>query len=190
MLAHIRSDEKHPAWQALCNIAYKRWQEGGDLHGKTYDVFVEQLDEIFRIAVQFKNLNYQVENGGFLQWEDNGYSVDCDEIQDAIGTFIATPASLEVLDIVQCWVGDIGHLDETFQTFKKASRYANFAILEDARDEFEEFINEKKNIVLKELDERYYRVNQKFMDDIEEFFASTDEGKNALMTCQLVGGLE
>lgn len=189
MLTHIDSNEKHPTWQALCNIAYERWQEGGDLHGKTYDVFVEQLDDIFRIAVQLKNLNYQVENGGFLQWEVNGFSIDCDEIQDAIQTFISTPACLEVLDIVQCWVGDVGFLDETLETFKKASRYAHFAILEDSRDEFEEFIYKKRSIVLGELDKRYYGINKEFMDDIEKFFASTDEGKNALATCNMLGGL-
>lgn len=189
MLAHIRKDETHQTWQALCNIAYERWQEGGDLNDKTYDVFVEQLDDIFRIAVELKNLNYQVENGGFLQWEDNGYSVDCDSIQDTIQTFIATPAGLEVLDIIQCWVGEVGHLDETLKTFKKASRYSSFVILEDSLYEFEEFINEKRTNVLNELDKRYYKVNQKFMDDVEAFFASTDEGKNALMKCHLLGGL-
>jgi len=36
----------------------------------------ESLSPLHKIAVQLGNLNYQVENGGFMQWIDNGY---CEE---------------------------------------------------------------------------------------------------------------
>ena len=38
--------------------------------------FLDALSEPEQLAVVFGNLNYQVENGGFTQWVDNGYYVD------------------------------------------------------------------------------------------------------------------
>ena len=62
--------------QAIMDIAYALWQskEGQNW---THKEMLEQVTDgygfISRLAVQLGNLNYQVENGGWIQWYDNGY---------------------------------------------------------------------------------------------------------------------
>lgn len=41
---------------------------------------VDGLNELFKVALIFYNLDYQVNNGGFDQWSFNGYSDDIDEL--------------------------------------------------------------------------------------------------------------
>lgn len=60
-------------FQATMDRAYDRWQAN---QGMTQQAFWDQLDADERIAVFCGNLNYQVENGGFAQWFDNGYATD------------------------------------------------------------------------------------------------------------------
>lgn len=60
-------------FQATMDGAYNRWQNS---KGMTKQEFWDQLNADERIAVFCGNLNYQVENGGFSQWLDNGYATD------------------------------------------------------------------------------------------------------------------
>lgn len=54
-------------WQLLMENAYShKYENMQDLFNK--------CTEIEKIAVTLGNLNYQVENGGFQQWIDNGYA--------------------------------------------------------------------------------------------------------------------
>jgi hypothetical protein len=73
--------------QELMDAAYATWQDG-----KSYDDFVFDLPANQRMAVLLGNLNYQVENGGFRQWVDNGYgahAMDVRRVLDRIGTHAA-----------------------------------------------------------------------------------------------------
>lgn len=57
--------------QTLMTAAYERWQKA---EGVSQEAFLEDLcSPPERRAVMIGNLNYQVENGGFAQWVDNGY---------------------------------------------------------------------------------------------------------------------
>lgn len=40
------------------------------------DEFLYQLSDYEKIAVQFRDFNYQIENGGLSKWHSNGYSED------------------------------------------------------------------------------------------------------------------
>ena len=68
----MKNKEKIDIHQQLMDEAYEEWQK----HAETWDkdVFFDHLDFIHRVAVALGNLNYQVRNGGFAQWHDNGYS--------------------------------------------------------------------------------------------------------------------
>lgn len=66
--------DKHLTWQRLMDEAYARWQDNGDLHDLDYHEFIQQLPMLHQEAVIVGNLNYQVENGGFVQWVGNGYA--------------------------------------------------------------------------------------------------------------------
>lgn len=55
--------------QTLMNTAYAKFTKG-----RNREEWFEELDYKERCAVAIGNLNYQVENGGFAQWADNGYA--------------------------------------------------------------------------------------------------------------------
>lgn len=56
--------------QTLMNEAYDLWQKHKDWDKRK---FITSLDYLPKLAVILGNLNYQVCNGGFSQWEFNGY---------------------------------------------------------------------------------------------------------------------
>jgi hypothetical protein len=56
-------------WQAIMNLAYESWEDGLSMKD-----WFEALSEIEKQAVSVGKMNYQVENGGFAQWIDNGYA--------------------------------------------------------------------------------------------------------------------
>lgn len=62
--------------QAIMNKAYNRFKGTG----WTLAQFWGQLSEQEKLAVFIGNLNYQVENGGFWQWHDNGFSACAGEL--------------------------------------------------------------------------------------------------------------
>ena len=62
-------------FQALMDKAYEGFTDRMSLVD-----FYKSLDSKTVQVVAFGNLNYQVENGGFLQWHDNGYGVGYTDI--------------------------------------------------------------------------------------------------------------
>lgn len=58
--------------QELMDKAYNRWADG-EFKSLSLKDFFEKLPVLEQTAVALGNLNYQVGNGGFYQWEDNGY---------------------------------------------------------------------------------------------------------------------
>jgi hypothetical protein len=62
--------------QELMNEFYDFWQ-GSGLERK---VALAKFDDLHQAAVMLGNLNYQVTNGGFNQWNFNGYSEDIEEL--------------------------------------------------------------------------------------------------------------
>jgi hypothetical protein len=56
--------------QKLMTEAYERWRETPQW---TMQAFWDQLSDEERYAVFIGNMNYQVENGGWIQWVDNRY---------------------------------------------------------------------------------------------------------------------
>lgn len=79
------TEEKHPVFQGLVTAAYKRWSDVGDLRGKKYWEFLMSLEAKQNQAVLLGNLNYQIGNGGFRQWVDNGYGTEIDNVLAVLG---------------------------------------------------------------------------------------------------------
>ncbi len=87
-------------WEDLVNKAYTRWQKGGDLEEVSSEEFLDELDPLTRKAVILGNLNYQVGNGGFVQWVDNGYA-SCQMVQlKRILTKMDTELSKKTLTLI------------------------------------------------------------------------------------------
>lgn len=70
--------------QKIMDTAYARWNSG-DLQNLNYKEFVDALSLREKIVVVFGNLNYQVYNGGFAQWQGNGYDVVAPVLVEALG---------------------------------------------------------------------------------------------------------
>jgi hypothetical protein len=86
------------AWDRLVNRAYRRLK--GDLRDVTRDEFYHCIHPLQRTAVQLRELNYQVHNGGFPQWVQNGYGAWIHEIINDLGQ-IGTDAARKVRTILE-----------------------------------------------------------------------------------------
>jgi len=82
LLISIKLGKVDSAHQWLMNRAYDTWEPEED-----YTEFLERLDTLHRDAVVLGNLNYQVENGGWMQWYLNGYIDGLSYIHDALDRF-------------------------------------------------------------------------------------------------------
>jgi hypothetical protein len=86
------------SWDRLVNRAYRRLQ--GDLRDATRDEFYHCIHPLQRTAVQLRELNRQVHNGGFPQWVLNGYGAWIDELMNDVEQ-IGTNAAREVRTILE-----------------------------------------------------------------------------------------
>lgn len=67
--------------QNLMDEVYNKWNTDQYKHMSRLDVISEHFTPLHKVAVQFGNMNYQVQNGGFSQWYFNGY---CEDLGDLI----------------------------------------------------------------------------------------------------------
>ena len=64
------TQEQQDLHQTLMDQSYELWKNKDDW---SKEDFFDHLDYLHRLAVALGNLNYQVGNGGFSQWEFNDY---------------------------------------------------------------------------------------------------------------------
>lgn len=132
--------------QALMDQAYARFKANRQWSKQD---FWDQLDAQERIAVFAGNLNYQVENGGFMQWFDNGYATD--EVTGFLIRLcqrIGSPTSDKVEMILR---------DFLDHTRGRNSR-------DDDADDWDSLFE-----LLEPLNTRYYEINNQFMSDVETY---------------------
>ncbi len=135
------SEDRHQVLQGLMTKAYDKFTT--DL---TYDQFVFQLDFDEKVAVLAGNLNYQVENGGFMQWADNGYISQMDALSIVLEQ-IDTETTNKVAHMLR-HVADLTQDDE-YQRCDGA---------------WEDFVSGCDH-----LDTDFYKINQQFLDEVEAF---------------------
>lgn len=86
---------ENETWQGLMDSAYAKWPEGG-----SQPDMMMTLTPAERTAVLLGNLNYQVQNGGFRQWVDNGYATRRAATRRAVLDVVhdpnTTPAEAEI----------------------------------------------------------------------------------------------
>lgn len=128
------------------------------------------LTEQEKKAVVVGNLNYQVENGGFVQWVDNGYYLDS-EILKKVLTDMDTENSKKILKMVE------EVLAETNPNAKRIGFFGSYWLSDvendDVYDEDEDssFDNMPSHSSFNNLDEEYYTLNEKFMEEFELFIS-------------------
>ena len=109
--------------QSIMNQAYKKWNDsseaataaGGKRMGM--DDWFNSLEDIEQAAVATGKLNQQVENGGFSQWNGNGYQKVMEECLLETLPMIGGTASKTVLSFVEDLEGKrpLGDMDEDEQ---------------------------------------------------------------------------
>ena len=136
------------AFQDIMTQAYERYR--ANPHWSHQD-FQNQLVGMEVIAIPLGNFNYQVENGGFIQWIDNGYAkVGLTNLKiglQMIGTETAK-AALELVAEVENVLGDSA----------------------DSND-FDEDEWEIMYRSLGPLNSKYYLINEQLVIDADEFFS-------------------
>ena len=88
------SETKTPTWDKLLASADAKYTPRLD-----QDDYLKSLTPMEKIAQLLAWLNYQVENGGWRQWVDNGYAVSVDETIDVVNK-IGTPSAKIISEIL------------------------------------------------------------------------------------------
>jgi hypothetical protein len=122
------------------------------------DEILNELSVPQRMAFVLGTLNYQVENGGFFQWHDNGYSVNFKETLWAIKR-VGGPLADELLTMMQQLLKAIDAGDPRNQ----------WGDLDPDEPGIYDRIEELK------LDDTYYDFNESWMDNIEEYFTKVGQ---------------
>ena len=139
----ITDDDMH---QSLMNAAYNRWQASDKM---SKEEFHDTLSPVERFAVHTGNFNYQVCNGGFLQWWDNHYG---------------TPAVVEFL-LRACERIGTDTAKQVAGLLKRYNRAIGY-VARNPHDNSEEAWDEMRD-GLDGLDSAYYDINDQFLVDCE-----------------------
>ena len=171
--------EKHPIFQGLMDGAYHRWQ---NKEFASHEEMCEKISPEAKMAVYIGNFNYQVCNGGFLQWVCNGYGLNLDETVKAlkeIGTKNAK-ISIQLLERIRPHLNFDANNHGCFGDYWKTSKCdCDFGYRSSYDGEEEEACSEcdgngtieDKPDFLDELDDLYYEFNEALMDEVESYFS-------------------
>lgn len=132
--------------QKLMNEAYEMWQANEEW---TQEEYIDNLDRAHRIAVVTGNFNYQVCNGGFMQWHDNQYSKQFGFLSEILDE-MDTAASLRALRLAEKALVKLKRHD----AYKGDNDDASWDRLRNALDP---------------LDSNYYDIDKQFLADVETF---------------------
>lgn len=138
--------------QTLMDRAYAKYKGHNDWDNET---FLDHCDLAERFAIVLGNFNYQVENGGFIQWWDNRYG---------------TPRTMEELKRYLTQIGT----DKAMKALELVNKFANIVRGKNPRtNSFDEDewngVSEKTS----KLDSTYYNINGELMEDVEFFITKT-----------------
>jgi len=182
------TEEKNPTFQGLMDKAYKKWQSG-ELKGVSSEEFINALPENEATAVRIGNMNYQVENGGWMQWWDNGYGPrDIDYLVNFFNKHAEYSSFAEMEDLInkvkqeseqpgeeECdHCGGAGGYDEDddesdTSTWYDCDNCRGDGTVESDIPQFSD-----------SLDGQYYEINDALVSDVEKFLSGkTDDIEKA-----------
>ncbi len=148
-------DEAYNLWNKNLSISYENFLE----------LIENQLSPLHTIGVIFGNLNYQVDNGGFIQWYDNNYSCSIEKIINFLEDNKTFDVVFEdVLHIVYGVNEHIEHIEDGKKEINKVSY--------DYQDFFKESLGHFLQKNLNRYDTKYYKINNEFMKKFNECLQS------------------
>lgn len=125
----------------------------------TQERFQDQLGPLERIAVLVGNLNYQVGNGGWSQWDFNGYADAAGAEVLRILKRVGTPAALEAADIADEVLKLTGKRE-----LSQEARYRGGYAADDDEDADEAGYAEIERLG---LGSRFYEIDDQLIEDVE-----------------------
>lgn len=172
--------------QVLMNQAYDRWQENNDKIKKDlknkkitedeakekmwgYKDCIVQCSSEEKIAVMIGNFNYQVENGGFSQYYDNRYA----DFADQLLVVLKKVQGAKIFKVMPRVVALLETAIPYFNELRNESLYGKSAdcycteddcYCDDEDDEMDLYNQ------LRELDGKFYEVNEQFILEAEMLF--------------------
>jgi hypothetical protein len=138
--------------QKVMDAAYEKWQAN---RGWSYSDFVNHLDYLEKVVVVTGNLNYQVENGGFMQWHDNGYSEMSSILLSFLENELETDAAINVAALVRSCRYRYGQVDT------KREKWGDHDDYDDPDTD--------------DLSNQYYELNDALMNDLEAYVVRKQE---------------
>jgi len=163
-----KTKEKQPIFQGLMDEAYERWKEN---EGWDYKAMLANCTAEERMAVILGNLNYQVCNGGFRQWVDNGYAL---HLRDAVPLLekVGTENALKVVEMLRQLDDHIDYNKEDRgwdDYWKRPEPHPYFG----RDDYYEDEEDSEGEVIAESLDDGFYAINEQLLDEIEEFLAKS-----------------
>jgi hypothetical protein len=166
--------DKKSVHQSLMDEGYDLWDKNSDFlcYEEFLDLAQEKLGFLYREAVITGNLNYQVGNGGFHQWNANEYSVCIDELINFFQQNFdkENKIIISVLHILEEVSETINWVEDGKKEIKKVDY--------DYREFFNERLDDYLYDNLGRSDESYYKINEELMEILEEFFSNKLNEKN------------
>ncbi len=151
-------NDPYAVLQPIMEAAYTKWPT----HGR-YSDFLFEIGGVEKYVVLIGNLNYQVCNGGFTQWVDNGYGrhwQDVLRVLEKVGTDTAKRVAMLVEKVgKQLRYNSRGVLD--FSNTTSRSFYSDDD--GDSEDEWPDFSAE---------DDAFYAINDQLLIDMAAFVQS------------------
>ena len=127
-------------------------------------IIEDELGELYRHVKIVGDLHYEILNGGFSQWYENGYSFSIEELIDFFDEkFEGNETIKKLLEILKdvdeiiFWIKEGNNLVEGIGNFN----YTEF---------FTECLEEKGCEDLQKLDSRYYDISKDITNILEDYF--------------------
>lgn len=160
--------------QSLMDKAYETWRSSSPPSGKEWSMiqFWDLIPPDQRTAVVLGNLNYQVCNGGFTQWADNGYCAALPIIVRALERFVNwaktknpdAAADAEEVQVILMILGrDWIDLSRTYSHIGNGLDRFLIDISPESMDDFE--------YKCSSYNERYWKVNERLMVALDDWMA-------------------
>jgi len=170
-------DEDNSRWQAIMSKAYDKWTDG-----LSYLEFLQTLERHELVAVVMGNLNYQVNNGGFQQWVDNGFALAAEQVLDVIRNIQAAEGTTDAERVHLVWLWDnVRNLIRFVDLKKPGKGFANYWIRPSKdrggyfyNDEYDDDAEEEGRALAESLNDHYYDVVNELLPAIERYIVKIE----------------
>lgn len=154
-------------WQKLMDGAYDRWQQHQDW---SQPRMLQSCTGPERAAVILGNLNYQVGNGGFRQWVDNGYALDGPEAVSLLLTIAKETGYEQATQLATRVTELLKYVDLTL----KRRGFNNYWLADDTSwDNVEEDDGPSAGEAMAEsMDDWYYSIEPKLHPAVEQWLTT------------------